>query len=332
VLTEPQIQRYARQLLLRDLGEKGQESLGAVRVHLALGGSLAGAAAAYLRAGGTEVERASTSPGPWASTPPLVGSPPARRLDVLAAPAAPGRSGVVVGAAAGAHVLWSIAEEGCHACLDLAMRDLAPPEVRGPAGIQLGTLLAFLVQRRALGLGSPLEGIQMSREGVLSTVSAPDCIHRPPAVPGSVLAALLHHLAGALPDEGCAVLVGREDGVRLVPMENAQAAHHARDPEAFPRTARTAFSLDPRAWLTVLREADQAGERVLAIAHSHPEGPPGFSDEDRRWAAPDGQPLLPGVAHLVVAFEGGRPRSARWAVWAEGDFRESDCPLPAEHE
>jgi [CysO sulfur-carrier protein]-S-L-cysteine hydrolase len=332
VLTEPQIQRYARQLLLRDLGEKGQESLGAVRVHLALDGPLAGTAAAYLRAGGTEVELASTTAGPWASTPPLVSAPPARRLDVLAAPTAPERAGVVVGAAAGAHGLWSIAEEGCRACLGLAMRDLAPPEVRGPVGIQLGTLVAFLVQRRALGLGSPLEGIRMSRQGVLSTLAAPGCVHRPPAVPASVLAALLRHLAAALPDEGCAVLVGREDNVRLVPMENAQAAHHARDPQAFPRSARTAFSLDPRAWLGVLREADQAGERVLAIAHSHPEGPPRFSDEDRRWAAPDGEPLLPGVAHLVVAFRGGRPRSARWSVWAESDFRESDCPLPAESE
>lgn len=329
MLTEPQIQRYARQLLLRDLGEKGQESLGAVRVHLALGGSLAGAAAAYLRAGGTEVERGSTSAGAWASTPPLLGAPPARCLDVLAAPAAPERSGVVVGVAAGTHVVWSIAEEGCNDCLGLAIRDLAPPEIQGPGAIQLGTLLAFLVQRRALGLASPLEGIRMSREGVLSTLPAPQCVHRPPVVPASVLTALLRHLAAALPDEGCAVLVGREDQVRLVPMENAQGAHHARDPQAFRRSARTAFSLEPRAWLTVLRQADQAGERVLAIAHSHPEGPSSFSAEDRRWAAPDGQPLLPGVAHLVVAFGGGRPRSACWAVWAEGDFRVSDCPLPA---
>jgi len=329
VLTEPQIQRYARQLLLRDLGEKGQESLGAVRVHLALGGSLAGAAAAYLRAGGTEVERGSTSAGAWASTPPLLGAPPARCLDVLAAPAAPERSGVVVGVAAGTHVVWSIAEEGCNDCLGLAIRDLAPPEIQGPGAIQLGTLLAFLVQRRALGLASPLEGIRMSREGVLSTLPAPQCVHRPPVVPASVLTALLRHLAAALPDEGCAVLVGREDQVRLVPMENAQGAHHARDPQAFRRSARTAFSLEPRAWLTVLRQADQAGERVLAIAHSHPEGPSSFSAEDRRWAAPDGQPLLPGVAPLVVAFGGGRPRSACWAVWAEGDFRVSDCPLPA---
>ena len=99
-------------------------------------------------------------------------------------------------------------------------------------------------------------------------------------------------------------------------------------PRPFPGTARTAFSLDPRAWLSLLREADRTGERILAIAHSHPEGGAGFSAEDRRQAAPDGQPLLPGVAHLVIDFEGGRPQSGRWAVWADGDFLEAACPLP----
>jgi proteasome lid subunit RPN8/RPN11 len=194
--------------------------------------------------------------------------------------------------------------------------------------VLVGSLVALLVQRRALGLAAPLEGVEISADGALSTLAARPCPHRPPVVPEPVLRALLDHLTSALPDEGCAVLVGRADRVRLVPMENAQAAHHARDPQAFSRTARTAFSLDPRAWLGVLREADRADERVLAIAHSHPDGGTHFSGEDRRWAAPDGLPLLPGVAHLVVAFSGGRPRTARWALWSDGDFLEVDCPLP----
>jgi proteasome lid subunit RPN8/RPN11 len=185
------------------------------------------------------------------------------------------------------------------------------------------------VQRRALGLAASLEGVEVSDVGAPSALAAPECVHRPPAVPASVLAELVRHLAASLPDEGCAVLVGRDDAVRLVPMENAQATHHARDPETFPRSPRNAFSLDPRAWLTLLREADRAGERVLAIAHSHPDGGEHFSAEDRRWAAPDGELLLPGVAHLVVAFEQGRPHNARWAVWTDGDFLEVDCPLPS---
>ena len=206
---------------------------------------------------------------------------------------------------------------------------LAPPDVLEPTSVQLGSLLALLVQRRALGLAAALEGLEVSRTGLLSALTAEACTHRPPAVPDPVLAELLRHLAAALPDEGCAVLVGRDDRVRVVPMENAQAAQHARDPEAFPRTARTAFSLDPRAWLAVLREADRAGERVLAIAHSHPEGGSGFSAEESppgspRWAASRCRAWRTWSSRLRRAA-----RSGRWAVWTDSDFLETACPLPA---
>ncbi len=286
MLSEPQIQRYARQVLLQDVGERGQEALGAVRVELAVGGEVARAAAAYLRAGGTEVNVADGSPGPWAGTPPLLGPAPSRLVEVTAAPDVPTGEGLAVGQRPGAHVLWSAGRDGCPACIRTASRELRPPAAQSASGVQVGTLLALLVQRRALGVAPPLEGVEVSDTGVLSTLAAPVCAHRPPVVPPERLAELLGHLAAALPDEGCAVLVGGDSAVRLVPMVNAQDAHHARDPAAFPRTARTAFSLDPRAWLALLRSAEAAGERVLAIAHSHPDGGDRLSAEDRRLGRP----------------------------------------------
>jgi proteasome lid subunit RPN8/RPN11 len=311
------------------VGEGGQEALGAVEVELQLGGAVAEVAATYLRAGGTPVRCTAAADGPWAPAVALLsGSSAAGRLQVLAAPGMPERAGVVLGSTAAGHVLWSGGAEGCRACLRGLVASVAPPELPDSGSVQLGSVLALLVQRRALGLGAPLEGVELSRTGVLGTLTAEPCTHRPPSVPDGVLGELIRHLAKALPNEGCAVLVGRQDRVRVIPMQNAQSAHHARDPEAFPRSARAAFSFDPHAWLAVLRDADRAGERVLAIVHSHPEGGSGLSAEDRRQAAPDGQPLLPGVAYLVVAFEGGRPRSGRWAVWTDGDFLETACPLP----
>jgi len=329
VLDEPRIQRYARQVLLRDVGERGQEALGTVRVELALPREVAGAAATYLRAGGSAVDEPPRAADVWADTPPLLGSDPAHHLRIVAAPAMPEGACIVLGARGEADALWSIAEEGCRACLRAVTASLLPPRTLPITSVEVGSLVALLVQRRALGLAPSLEGVEVSGSGALATLSAPVCTHRPPAVPASVLVELVRHLAAALPDEGCAVLLGRDDAVRLVPMENAQASHHARDPDAFPRTARTAFTFDPRAWLALLRGADAAGEQVLAIAHSHPDGGEHFSAEDRRSAAPDGRPLLPGVAHLVVAFRDGKPQSARWAVWTDGDFREAACLLPA---
>ena len=328
MLSEAQIQRYARQVLLHDVGERGQEALGAALVELRLQGDAARAAAAYLRAGGSEVNVADGSRGPWAETPPLLGAPAARSIEVVAAPAVPAGDGVVLGSRPGAQVLWSLGEGCCPACIRRACRALRAPALTPATSVQVGTVLALLVQRRALGVAAPTEGLEVSDAGALATLEAPECRHRPPAVPSPVLGELIRHLAAALPDEGCAALVGRAASLRVVPLINAQPSHHARDPAAFPRTARTAFSLDPRAWLGLLRSTEAAGEQVLALAHSHPDGTDRFSAEDRHKAAPDGQALYPGMAHLVVAFRGHRAASARWAVWTDGDFLEWECPLP----
>ncbi|HSP20389.1 MAG TPA: hypothetical protein VLQ79_12790, partial [Myxococcaceae bacterium] len=117
MLSESQIQRYARQVLLHDVGERGQEALGAVRVELRLEGDAARAAAAYLRAGGTEVNVGDGSGEPWAGTPPLLGAPAARAIQVGPAPAVPTRDGVVLGSRPGTHVLWSMGEGCCPACI-----------------------------------------------------------------------------------------------------------------------------------------------------------------------------------------------------------------------
>lgn len=52
-LTERQIQRYSRQILLQGVGGKGQQLLGSRAVLVAEGGPTLSAAAAYLLAGGT---------------------------------------------------------------------------------------------------------------------------------------------------------------------------------------------------------------------------------------------------------------------------------------
>src|SRR5262249_34461243 len=168
----------------------------------------------------------------------------------------------------------------------------------------------------------------VSGSGVVERLEPPRCAHRSPALPAEVLTAVLAHLRAAWPEEACGVLLEGESGPRFLPLANAQAAHHARDPDAFPRDARRAFTIEPARWLRVLKDAEAGGDRVAALVHSHPQGPARFSDEDRRQAAPDGLPLFPELAHLVVAFERGRPAKAVWALWRNGGFCELDCPLP----
>jgi len=143
------------------------------------------------------------------------------------------------------------------------------------------------------------------------------------------LAPLLRHLEQAAPNEGCGVILSGPGGHTLVPMENAYDRYKAIDPEGFPRTARTAYYLDPREWMRVQDRAEAEGATVTCIVHSHVDVGAYFSAEDRAMAAPEGQPLFPDVSYLVVAVDGGRATGAR-LFWWEGDtFEEREVPLTA---
>jgi proteasome lid subunit RPN8/RPN11 len=136
------------------------------------------------------------------------------------------------------------------------------------------------------------------------------------------LSEVVRHLEAAYPQEGCGVILREgEDGPwRVRPLLNAYDRYHAIDPVGFPRTSRTAYLFEPREWLSVNQEAEARGERVVCVFHSHVNGIADFSAEDRAWAVPAGQPVLPGVYYLVVAVKGGHATEARLFWWAGRDF------------
>ncbi|HVN28253.1 MAG TPA: Mov34/MPN/PAD-1 family protein, partial [Candidatus Binataceae bacterium] len=64
------------------------------------------------------------------------------------------------------------------------------------------------------------------------------------------------------PYECCGFIIGDASAEEVRPIINIQNAKHAEDPESFPRDARTAFLMDPKQHLAVMRELD---ERKLAL-------------------------------------------------------------------
>jgi len=144
---------------------------------------------------------------------------------------------------------------------------------------------------------------------------------------------VIQHLESCYPQEGCGLIL-RADGVpawRIRPMGNAYDRYHAQDPARFPRTSKTAYLFDPKEWLVVLEEADQRREQVVCVYHSHVDAGAYFSAEDRVMAAPDGEPLLPGVSYLVVAVNGGQASDAKLFWWDHGEFHGTSVALPARH-
>lgn len=141
------------------------------------------------------------------------------------------------------------------------------------------------------------------------------------------LGPMLRHVEAAWPLEGCGVILSGPGGHTLIPMQNAYDRYKAVDPEGFPRSGHTAYFFDPREWMRVLTRAEAEGATVSCIVHSHVDVGAYFSPEDHAMAAPDGQPLFPGVSYLVIAVDDRRATRAR-LFWWEGDtFRDREVPL-----
>jgi proteasome lid subunit RPN8/RPN11 len=334
-LREEQIQRYSRAILLPGVGGAGQEALLATGARLTGGGPALLTAAAYLAAGGTPIDgppgllRATDAGflveaaerGALASVvlhaaleranPDAVAGP-ARWGTLVALPDACQRPRplVAVGVRDRSWFLWAAGPEACERCLAEAVRGMEPPDA-GPGAPQAGALAAMLFERLVLGLGPSLSGLGIDPDGSLAVLPAPACAHDR-ALSTGVLGDALRHLQACYPEEGCGAVLEGPAGQRWVALPNAYARWAAREPAAFPRDARSAFVFEPAQWLAVLREADARGERVACIVHGHPDGPASFSAEDRAQAAPDGLPLLPGAAHLVVSVRSGRATAAAW--------------------
>jgi adenylyltransferase/sulfurtransferase len=150
--------------------------------------------------------------------------------------------------------------------------------------------------------------------------------------PGELAA--IHAQAGReYPAECCGVLLvrsGPPEVRRLMPCRNAQDELHARDPERFPRTSRTAYYIAHEDLLEIGRR-ERDGYDVRVIYHSHVDADAYFSETDRRNAMVDGSPAYPGATYVVVSVRAGAvvdTRAHRWSA-AHGGFVEVPLGLGA---
>lgn len=175
-LREDQIVRYGRQILLRELGGRGQERLLGHGVRVLGGGPALDDAVAWLLAGGTPVElEPGATPGGFltgvgleALNPdPVPRAPPS--IDLLPCSRSSDSAAQVV---VGAGVAFRTAE-ACDPCWTQVRAQLASqPE---PAGV--GSLAALAAQRLVLGWAAPLGLIRWTGERFEAGV-LPTCPHR----------------------------------------------------------------------------------------------------------------------------------------------------------
>jgi len=132
------------------------------------------------------------------------------------------------------------------------------------------------------------------------------------------------HAEESFPDECCGVVLADGAKEQVQRLENIQNKLHALDPETYPRTAVIAYAMDPKELERVIDHGARAGAKLKAFYHSHPDHEAYFSDEDKAFASPFGEPTFPNAAQIVVSIYHREIKRLAAFVWSgeQNDFIE----------
>lgn len=137
------------------------------------------------------------------------------------------------------------------------------------------------------------------------------------------------HASDTYPHECCGVVVDRAGREEVNRITNVQDQQHRIDPEKFPRTARTAYFMEPKELLRVIRDVDDNNLRIHAFYHSHPDHDAYFSEEDKRQALIFDEPIYPDAAWIVLSVRKGIVQTTKAFGWDadKRDFVEIDLMI-----
>ena len=100
-----------------------------------------------------------------------------------------------------------------------------------------------------------------------------------------LLESIVEHARKSAPVEGCGLIAGRNGvGTRFIPTANALESNFA-------------YEIPPAELVGALRAMRECGDSLVAIYHSHPDGPAYPSASDI------GKAFYPEAAHVIVSLE-----------------------------
>lgn len=110
-------------------------------------------------------------------------------------------------------------------------------------------------------------------------------------------------------------------------LQNIQNQLHALDPQTYPRTALIAYAMNPKELEAVIDAAHEHGAKLKAFYHSHPNHDAYFSEEDKAFASPFGEPTFPGAAQIVVSIYDRVVKGICAFAWSEEEKDFIEVPL-----
>lgn len=143
--------------------------------------------------------------------------------------------------------------------------------------------------------------------------------------------AICRHAQDTFPEECCGAILSRGNHEEARRITNIQNALHARDPQGYPRDATSAYFMDPKELLAVIKEADSGQAILKAFYHSHPNHGAYFSAEDKARALFGDEPAYPDAVYLVLSVYDREVRALRAYAWNEEkkDFVETGLSTDA---
>jgi proteasome lid subunit RPN8/RPN11 len=86
--------------------------------------------------------------------------------------------------------------------------------------------------------------------------------------------------------------------------------------------------MDPKELEAAIDEAERSGVKHKALYHSHPNHDAYFSEEDKAFATPFGEPTFPGAAQIVISIYDRVVKRIAIFVWSED--KKDFAPVPLE--
>lgn len=128
------------------------------------------------------------------------------------------------------------------------------------------------------------------------------------------------HARECYPEEACGLLFGSNASTTGWLIERCRNVQNRRKAAGESNLdARHGFWIDEKELLDALKRADERGDELKVIYHSHVDTGAYLSHTDRDSAlSPDAKPLWPGVSHLVVAVRDGVISETGCFVWNDG--------------
>lgn len=135
------------------------------------------------------------------------------------------------------------------------------------------------------------------------------------------------HAQESFPEECCGVVLSNGGTDHVQRLRNIQNQLHTLDPQTYPRPATIAYAMDPKELESVIQEAEIAGQSLKAFYHSHPDHEAYFSEEDKAFASPFGEPTFPRTAQIVVSVYKRTVKQICAYAWSEEETDFVEIPV-----